>query len=155
MKVFIENEADSAIKHLYNEKTLTFIKTIEVARKYPYPYGFILDTTGEDGDNVDVFVLTTQKLKRGQIIECEPIGLMEQFEKSWDSSKAQEEIDHNVLAVVKGDMETKLNHFIKQELTEFVSHVFDTIQENKTRVGAFLDKNTAMEYINQHRDGAE
>lgn len=63
MKIFIENEAGSDQKNLYNEKTLEYKKTVTVSRKYPYPYGFALDTTSGDGDNVDVFVITDQKIK--------------------------------------------------------------------------------------------
>mgnify|MGYP001570857230 CR=1 FL=1 len=66
MKAFIENEAGSNQKNIYNEKTLEYKKTVTVSRKYPYPYGFILDTTSGDGDNLDVFVLTEKKLKSGQ-----------------------------------------------------------------------------------------
>ena len=69
MKVFIENEAGSKFKNLFDEKKLEFKKTIQVSRAYPYPYGFILNTTGEDGDNVDVFVLTKKLLKKGEVVE--------------------------------------------------------------------------------------
>ena len=70
MKVFIENEAGSNQKNLYNEKTLEYRKTVGVSRKYPYPYGFILETTSGDGDNLDCFILTEKKLKTGSIVNC-------------------------------------------------------------------------------------
>lgn len=153
MKVFIENEAGYNKKNIFNEKTLDHIETIEVARAYPFPYGFILNTTGEDEDNVDVFVITDQKLKSGQIVECEPIGLMEQFEQSWNPAKSSiEETDHNVLAVLKGTTYYQISEETKGVLTEFVRHVFDTIKKNKTRVGRFLDKRSALKYIKEHED---
>ena len=58
MKVFIENEAGSNKKNIFDEKSLEFEKQVDVSRSYPYPYGFVLNTTVEDGDNVDCFVLT-------------------------------------------------------------------------------------------------
>lgn len=58
MKVFIENEAGSNQKNIYDEKTLEYKKTVTISRKYPYPYGFIIDTTSGDGDNLDVFIIT-------------------------------------------------------------------------------------------------
>ncbi len=64
MKVFIENEAGSDQKNVYNEKTLEYRETFTVSRKYPFPYGFILKTTSGDGDNLDCFVITEQKLKK-------------------------------------------------------------------------------------------
>lgn len=79
MKVFVENMAGSNIKHLFDEKKLTLEKVMEVARPYPFPFGFLLNTTAPDGDNLDVFILSENELTTGQIIDCEPIGLMEQF----------------------------------------------------------------------------
>jgi inorganic pyrophosphatase len=153
MKVFIENEAGSDKKNLYNEKTLEYRKTVTVSRKYPYLYGFILNTTSGDGDNVDVFVITDKKLKQGQIVDCKPIGLMEQIEKSWDESKKDvEEVDHNVLAVLVEDDQKVVDDEIKTRLTDFVLHVFDHIRPNKNRVGDSLDKNKAVEYIEECKD---
>ena len=36
MKVFIENEAGSKVKNLFDEKRLEYEKSIEVSRAYPY-----------------------------------------------------------------------------------------------------------------------
>lgn len=147
IKVFIENEANSNQKNLYNEKTLEHRKTVTVSRKYPYPYGFILNTTSGDGDNLDVFVITSQELKSGQIVECEPIGLMEQVETAWDKSKNDtEEEDHNILAVLK-DEGVEIDEKVKTELKEFVGHIFDHIKEKKVKVGDFLGKESAIEVI--------
>lgn len=140
MKVFIENQAGSDQKNLYNERTLEYKKTITVSRKYPYPYGFILDTTSGDGDSLDCFVLTKQELKTGQVVECEPVGLMEQFEN--------ENPDHNVLAVLSGE-QIELFIEIKQTLTEFVSHVFDHRPGKVVQVGNFLDKKSALSEIDK------
>lgn len=143
MKVFIENEAGSNQKNLYNEKTLEYRKTVEVSRKYPYPYGFVLKTTSGDGDNLDCFVLTNKELKTGLIVECEPIGLMEQFEDGKE--------DHNILAILKGE-DTKVNFEVKEKLKEFVSHVFDHRKGKVVRAGNFHGKEKAEEYIEKCKD---
>lgn len=75
MRVFIQNEADSFIKNFHDEKTLKFTGTARVSRAYPLPYRFILNTTAEDGLNVDCFVLTKTSLHAGQIVECDPVSL--------------------------------------------------------------------------------
>lgn len=153
MKVFIENEAGTDQKNLYNEKTLEYKKTVTVSRKYPYPYGFILNTTSGDGDNVDAFIITDKELKAGQIVECDPVGLMEQMEKSWDESKDDvEEIDHNVLMVLEGSDPNVVSDEVRACLTDFVLHVFDHIRPNKNRVGNFLDKEEAIQYIEKCKD---
>ena len=152
MKVFIENEAGSDRKNLYDEKTLVYKKTVTVSRKYPYPYGFILDTTSGDGDNLDCFIITNKELKSGQSVECEPIGLMEQMETSWDKSKGYiEEEDHNVLAILPGE-KAEIDENIKKKLREFVLHVFDHLPNKKVRVGNYLDKDATLEYIEKRKD---
>ncbi len=152
MIVFIENEAGSDQKNLYNEKTLKYKKTVTVSRKYPYPYGFILDTTSGDGDNLDVFVITNKKLKSGQVVECEPIGLMEKIEMTWDEAKGNvEEEDNNVLAFFP-DEEVEIDDSVKEKLREFVMHVFDHLPNKKVRVGDFLDEDVALEYIEKCKD---
>ena len=143
MKVFIQNEAGSFDKNFYDEKTLTFTGTARVSRAYPLPYGFILNTTGDDGLNVDCFVLTKTSLHTGQIVECDPVGLMEQIEDGKE--------DHNVLAVVRGE-EERLDSMTKQKLIEFVSHVFDHVAGKTILAGDFRGRGSAMDYIRRHED---
>lgn len=142
MKVFIENEAGSDQKNIYDEKTLEYKKTYTVSRKYPFAYGFILDTTSGDGDNLDCFIITGKELKTGQTIECEPIGIMEQFE---DEDKKE---DHNVLAKLNGEA-VEITSEVQEKLTEFVLHVFDRKPEKIVKVGQFLGKEEAEKYINK------
>ena len=143
MKVFIENEAGSDQKNIYNEKTLEHKETFTVSRKYPFPYGFILETTSGDGDNLDCFVITGKKLRTGQVVECEPIGIMEQIEDGKE--------DHNILANLHGE-KSIVNSEIKEKLTEFVSHIFDHRIGKVIKIGQFLDKKSAKEYINKCLD---
>ena len=122
-------------------------KQIAVSRPYPYAYGFILDTTGADGDNLDCFIITDQKLESGQIVECEPVGLMEQMETSWDPAKGNsEEEDNNILAVLP-DEKAEIDDGVKARLREFILHVFDHLPDKKVRVGNFLDRDSALQYI--------
>ena len=143
VKVFIQNEAGSFVKHSHDEKTLVLLGEQQVSRAYPLPYGFILNTTAEDGDNVDCFVLTREGLRTGQIVECEAIGLMEQIEDG--------EIDHNILAAMDGE-DSRLTSKFKEELIEFVSHVFDHIPGKKIQVGEFRGIEDAVRHIRRYED---
>jgi|SRR3989344_1096614 len=145
MKVFIENEAGSDQKNIYDEKTLEYKKTYTVSKKYPFAYGFILDTTSGDGDNLDCFIITDKPLKTGQTVECEPVGIMEQFE---DADKKE---DHNVLAKLNGEV-VEVTPEIEEKLREFVLHVFDHKPGKIVKVGEFLGKDEAEKYINKCAD---
>jgi inorganic pyrophosphatase len=138
MKVFIENESGSNKKNLYNEKNFKYKKTVIVSKKYPYPYGFILNTTNKDGDNLDCFVITDKKLKTGEIIDVEPIGLMEQTE--------DRDVDNNILAILPDEL-IEITDEIKQKLIDFVTHVFDHIDGKTVTVGNFFGKHRAVKEI--------
>lgn len=142
MKVFIENEAGSDQKNIYNEKTLEYRKTYTVSRKYPYPYGFILDTTSGDGDNLDCFILTDKPLKTGTIVEAEPCALMEQIE--------DDEEDHKILATLPSEL-VQITDEIKERLKEFAEHVFDHIEGKKMQIGNFYGKEAAEKHIEKCR----
>ena len=138
MKVFIENESGSDKKNIFNEKTLEYKKTYPVSRKYPYPYGFVLDTTSGDGGNLDCFVITNRALVSGTIIDVEPIGLMVQTEDGQD--------DHKILAVLPGEA-PEISDKVKSTLKEFCEHVFDHLEGKKTVIGEFYGKQKALEIL--------
>ena len=143
LKVFIQNEAGSCVKHLHDEKTLQLKGTTQVSRPYPFPYGFILNTTAADGLNVDCFVLTCKALQTGQVVECDAIALMEQFEDG--------KPDHNVLAVFPGEVATPTKA-MREALVKFVSHVFDHVPGKSIQVGEFRGREAAFSHIARHQN---
>ena len=143
MKVFIENEAGSRIKHEHNEKTLELKGTTIVSRAFPWPYGFVLDTTGEDGDNVDCFVLTGKKLATGQIVDCEPVGLIEQIEDG--------EVDHKIFAQLTGET-SLLDQATQNAFTDFATHVFEHVPGKTMKIGSCFGAAAAIDYITRHAD---
>lgn len=58
---------------------------------YPCNYGFMPHTLSEDGDPVDVLVVTPVPLISGSVISCRPIGMLEMIDEAGE--------DHKVLAV--------------------------------------------------------
>ncbi|HSG66589.1 MAG TPA: inorganic diphosphatase, partial [Gammaproteobacteria bacterium] len=95
MRVFIENEAGSRRKNTYDARTLRHLGSAEVSAAYPFAYGFVIGTSGDDGDAVDCFVVSERRLASGEQVECEPIALLEQVEDG--------EFDHKVVAVPAGE----------------------------------------------------
>jgi inorganic pyrophosphatase len=140
MRVFVQNQAGSDRKHVHDEKTLEYKETRRVSRPYPYAYGFILNTTSGDGDNLDSFVITDRELKSGELVDCEPVGIMEVFHNGKE--------DHKVLAVLKGE-KAQVDRDVKQTLTEFVNHIFDHMKEEVIVVGEFQGQEEALAHI-QH-----
>jgi inorganic pyrophosphatase len=142
MRVLIENEAGSRIKNTYDEQTLAFVSNAKVSAAYPYPYGFAIGTRSGDGDAVDCFVLTDRPLAAGTVVECEPIGLLEQIEDG--------EIDHKVLAALPGTSRP-LDEATLAKLTAFIAAVFAHVPGKKMSIGRLLDRQAADAYLAQCR----
>lgn len=142
MQVFIENEAGSRCKNIYDERTLRYLRTIDVSASYPYPYGFIIGTVSGDDDAVDCFVLTAEPLAAGTTLECDLIGLLEQVEDG--------EIDHKVLAVPSGAYAT-IDEAVIGALKKFISGVFADIPNKRMEIGRLLGRDAAESYVRQCR----
>jgi inorganic pyrophosphatase len=143
MRVFIENEAGSRRKNIYDERTLAHLGSVEVSAAYPFPYGFVLGTVSGDGDAVDCFVLTGAPLPSGTTVECEPVGLIEQIEDG--------EIDHKVLAVPRG-AEAKLDDAAVAAVKDFIAGVFAHVPGKRMDIGRLLDRSAAEAYLRKCGD---
>jgi inorganic pyrophosphatase len=142
MQVFVENEAGSRRKNIYDERTLRHLRTVDVSATYPYPYGFVIGTVSGDGDAVDCFVLTAQPLAPGTTLECDAIGLLEQVEDG--------EIDHKVLAVPSG-ASAMIDEAAIAALKKFISGVFAHIADKRMEIGRLLGRDAAVNYLRQCR----
>lgn len=142
MRVLIENEAGSTRKHTYDERTFVLLRTSEVSAAYPFPYGFAIGTMSGDGDAVDCFVLTDTPLVSGSIVECGPVGLLEQIEDG--------ETDHKVLAALPGESPA-LDEAMLARLRRFIASVFAHVPGKVMTVGRLLDRQAAEAYLQQCR----
>lgn len=146
LKVFIQNEAGTNIKNRHNEKTLEHLGSIELKEPYPFPYGFILETTTEDGDNVDCYVFTHEKLSSNTIVECHPIGLFEVYENG--------ELDHKVIAVLPREQYKEVDRAV-DSLHKFIGGVSKQFPDTQFKVGNFLPVKAAIEFIDRSSDGSD
>jgi len=147
LKVFIQTEAGSRTKHKYNEKTLEYLGSGEMDEPYPSTYGFVLETTTDDGDGVDCFLLTQKKLSTSDIVECQAIGLLELFENG--------EIDHKVMAVFPEEQFKPIDEAVDairsfyEDASELLSKRYPGFE---FKVGTFLPVEAAMAFIESSRD---
>jgi inorganic pyrophosphatase len=143
VRVFIQNEAGSNQKHYHDEKTLEWKRVATVSSAYPFPYGFIVGTSADDGCSVDCFVLTASRLRTGQVVDCQVVGLMEQFEDGHE--------DHNVLAVLPASP-VDISEQMQARLSQFVMDVFKHIPGKRIAVGQFAGPQAAESYVKARFD---
>jgi inorganic pyrophosphatase len=77
----IKYEVDKATGALFVDR---FVST---AMHYPCNYGYIPDTLSDDGDPVDVLVITPFALVPGVVVRCRPIGLLNMTDEAGGDTK--------------------------------------------------------------------
>ncbi|HFD80550.1 MAG TPA: inorganic diphosphatase [Gammaproteobacteria bacterium] len=60
---------------------------MNTAMHYPCNYGYIPHTLSDDGDPVDVLVLTPVPLISGSVVRCRPVGVLKMTDESGDDAK--------------------------------------------------------------------
>ena len=88
--VIIEIPANSpAVKYEVDKKTGTIMvdRFVGTSMHYPCDYGFIPHTLSEDGDPVDVLVISPLPLHPGVVIRCRPVGMLRMTDESGPDAK--------------------------------------------------------------------
>ncbi len=90
LNVVIEIPANAdPVKYEVDKETglLMVDRIISVAMHYPCNYGYIPKTLCEDGDPLDVLVITPFPLVSGCVVRCRPLGLLKMADESGGDSK--------------------------------------------------------------------
>src|SRR5271167_1984614 len=90
---FVEISKGSNVKYEYDEHNglVKVDRILHTSMVYPYNYGFVPGTLGEDGDPLDIMVISTAIFVPGSIVAVRPIGAL--------LMKDEEGVDTKVMAV--------------------------------------------------------
>jgi inorganic pyrophosphatase len=79
VQVIIETPQGSTHKYTYNPELDVFVlkKTMPVGSSFPFDFGFIPNTLGEDGDPLDVLVIMNEPAYPGCLVPCRLLGVLE------------------------------------------------------------------------------
>ncbi|HYC83390.1 MAG TPA: inorganic diphosphatase [Candidatus Paceibacterota bacterium] len=143
MHVVIEINKGSKNKYEVDKKTglIALDRAMHSAQDYPFDYGFVPQTLWEDGDPLDVVVLTTYPLFPGILARVRPVGALNMNDGGDDDIK--------ILAVPTDDPRwdevTDLGHVNKHTLKE-IEHFFQTykkIQNKEVTTGGYINAEEA------------
>lgn len=100
--VVIETPRNSRNKYKFNEKTrrMKLSKVMPEGMMFPYDFGFIPGTKAEDGDPLDVLVLSDEPMFPGCEVECRLVGVIEANQKE----KGKENRNDRIVAVAEGSV---------------------------------------------------
>ena len=111
---------------------------------YPFDYGFIPQTLWEDGDPLDVLLVSTYPVQVGVLVKARPVAVLEMYDDG--------ESDFKIIAVPVDDLRwndtNDLSDLNKHMLREF-RHFFATYkqlknEDNDVELGDFKDKAEAI-----------
>ncbi len=93
IKVFIEIPEGSHVKYERDEETgmLMCDRILHTPMSFPFNYGFVLGSKGQDGDPTDIVLLASEQLVPGVGIKAQLIGMLEMED--------EEGIDTKLIAV--------------------------------------------------------
>jgi inorganic pyrophosphatase len=79
LRAVIETPKGSRNKFDYDPKLKIFslAKVLPEGMVFPYDFGFIPQTTGDDGDPLDVLVLLAEPVHPGCVVDCRLVGVMQ------------------------------------------------------------------------------
>lgn len=88
---------------------------------YPCEYGFVPHTLSEDGDPVDVLLVSPHSLMPGSVVRCRPVGMLRMTDESGKDAK--------ILCVPVTKLTTRYEHVqqpsdLGKELLNAIEHFF-------------------------------
>lgn len=143
MNVVIEINKGSKNKYEIDKETgiIALDRVAHTAQDFPFDYGFVPQTLWDDGDALDVVVLTTYPLLPGILVRVRPVAIMDMTD-SGDS-------DAKVIAVPTDDPRfsdiVDLKDVNKHTLKE-IEHFYSTykkLQNKEVTVHGFKGKKDA------------
>lgn len=98
--IVIETPKGCRNKYAFDEKSKAFRlkKILPAGAVFPFDFGFIPNTKGEDGDPLDVLVIMDEPMYPGCILECRIIGALKA--KQTEKNKIEEENDRLIAVSV-------------------------------------------------------
>jgi len=77
----VKYEVDKETGALFVDRFMT------AAMFYPANYGYVPNTLSDDGDPVDVLVVTPYPLVSGCVVQCRPVGMLRMSDESGEDAK--------------------------------------------------------------------
>ena len=149
VNAIVEIQQDGSNKYEYDKELGLFRldRVLYSAVHYPMAYGFIPSTLADDGDPLDVLVMTRSPTFTGCLIEAKPIGLFRMHDEKGE--------DEKILAVPTVDPRfSEMNSLADmrphrlREVEHFFS-IYKDLEDKKVEIIGWEDQPEAIAAINR------
>lgn len=143
INVIIEIPANSSpVKYEVDKDTgaLMVDRFMATPMFYPCNYGYIPNTLSEDGDPLDVLVVTPYPLVNGSVIRCRPVGVLKMEDESGLDAKLMA-VPVDKLSTIYQDVKeaTDLPPLLLQQIQHFFENYKDLEKGKWVKVQGWAD----------------
>lgn len=119
---------------------------------YPANYGYINQTLANDGDPVDVLVVTPHPLMVGSVIRCRPIGVLKMSDDGGEDAKVIAVPVNKLTPIYKDITAVEQIPLLKEQIEHFFKHYKDLEPGKWVKIDGWEDVESARKEI---LDGAK
>jgi len=152
IKVFIEIPEGGKVKYELDEKTgiLMADRILHTPMYYPFNYGYVIGSKGQDGDPTDIVLLASANLLPGVGIKAQLIGMLEMED--------EEGVDTKLIAVPIKKVDplfgvwtdvTDIPEHTKNKIKHFFDHYKDLEPGKFVKTGRFLSRDDANKILKE------
>ena len=152
VNVLIEIPMGSNIKYEYDEEeeVVKVDRVLYTSMMYPFNYGFIPGTLEEDGDPLDVLVISDYAIYPGTAIEARPIGILYMRDEEGEDAK--------IIAVPKDKIDPTYSNIrdiidlpeaVKNKIVHFFEHYKELEPGKWVKVSGWGSASEAKARINE------
>jgi len=140
----IKYEVDKESGALFVDRFMT------TAMHYPCNYGYVPQTLSDDGDPVDVLVITPFPLTPGVVVTCRPIGVLKmEDEAGGDSKLLAVPIDKILPIYTHWQKPADINQMRLKAIQHFFEHYKDLEPNKWVKIGGWEGPDAARAEITQ------
>lgn len=112
---------------------------------YPANYGYIPQTLSEDGDALDVMVVTPYPVVPGSVIRARPIGILNMSDEAGKDAKVLA-VPHDKLSVLYKDVKepSDLPPLLIQQIEHFFENYKDLEKGKWVKIDGWADSKAAL-----------
>jgi inorganic pyrophosphatase len=152
INVVIEIPRGTSNKYEYDEELdeILLDRVLHSPMFYPTEYGFVPGTRSEDGDHLDIMVLTTYPTFPGCVLKVRPVGVLDMED--------EEGIDPKILAVAAKDPHfhevaelDDVNVHLRKEIGHFFE-AYKTLEDKWAKVAGWKGRDEAYRMIREAQE---
>jgi inorganic pyrophosphatase len=118
------------------------------AMHYPCNYGYVPNTLSDDGDPVDVLVITPFPLIPGVVVRCRPIGVLKMTDESGEDAKVLAVPVDKVLSIYSHWQKPEdLNELRLRQIQHFFEHYKDLEKGKWVKIDGWYGPEEAKQEI--------